>query len=803
MLLRADSYCRWAIEVVLLVQVAGSPWALAGVYPGAEMALRVGTALVVVLWAARTVLGRAGPLLLDPVLAGLAGLTLLTAFQLVPLPGPVLGVISPNTLEANLKLRPAVGEALPGETQTARPTAFPLSLSPPDTRDAFTELFAITLLYAAARANLTGRGALVRLAWVVTVTAGLLSVVGVAQLVSPGPSSVALWSIPTEGQVFGPFVNRNHYPFYAAVGLGLGAALLADRFRGGVGEFLNRPAGVWLLTLVSATAAGIAVCRSRGGAVAALAAAAGCLLVWFRDSRRPTGLGWVLWVGLLAAAGGTWVGWSAVAARLGTLEAGRLSDETRAELWAGDLGVFLRHPVFGTGAGTHRWVEPAGRVTAGNEDLTAEHAHNEYVEALVEGGVVRLALTGLMVGGFVGILARRYRSAPPGLGRNLWLGGLFAAFALAAHSLFDFGIHLPAIYTLAAITGAALLGATDSSDREWRPAPRWARAPAAAALIAAAGLLVWDGLTTELAERSRWAARGLSGREVLSAAEAERAVRLLSAAAAARPHRAEYHHELGQAYLARALTRPPGSAGRTADLSAALREWRTARDLSPVMAPTHARLGHYGGLFAQADPPAAYLARARRLMPTDPEMAYLSGRARWDAGDVEGAAADWRAALAGSDARLADIVRAAAARLGAAGVLNQVLPDDPARIERAAELLFPAGSPDAAGRRAYLERARTLVLARAEKTAADWALEGRLEGALGEPARAATAFQNALALDPRQTGWRLARAAALQDAGDLDAAARELEAVLTREPNHRAARDRLDVVRREIELRGP
>ena len=70
----------------------------------------------------------------------------------------------------------------------------------------------------------------------------------------------------------------------------------------------------------------------------------------------------------------------------------------------------------GTGSGTFVWVEPTVR-TGGNAEVYYENAHNEYLEALVEGGVIRLGLTLLLAAGTLvavgrGFLRRRDRSAP-------------------------------------------------------------------------------------------------------------------------------------------------------------------------------------------------------------------------------------------------------------------------------------------------------------------------------------------------------------------------------------------------------
>jgi tetratricopeptide (TPR) repeat protein len=799
----ADRFCRWAIELLLLGLCLAAPWALGGTLPEAVLGLQIGTALVLVLWAARAVVTGSLPWRGDLPLAALGGLTLLAALQLVPVPAAALRVVSPGTLRTNEFLRPAVGEALPGEGPgAARPAAFPVSLSPPHTREFFAQVFALTLLYAAARSNLTGPGPLARLAWACAVNGALLCLLGIAQRLS-SPPNVIYWSIPVENTAFGPFVNRNHLAFYANVCLGLGGALLAGRLRDGPGEVLARPSALWLVVLVGVTAVGVAYSQSRGGVAAALAAGAACLAVWFGSARRAGGLGWLPWAALAAVAVGSWLGWGPLTARLGALDVDRAAEDGRVEMWAASLQLAAGYPAFGTGAGTYDWVEPGTRTRPGLEEWSAEYAHNEYVEGAVEGGAVRLGLTLLLVAAPVVRVVRRYRQTAGRPGAELLLGGLFGFLAVALHSVTDFGVHLPAVAVLAAVHLAALMAAADREGPPGglRPAP--AAGLAGLGLAAAGALVAWDGWTADRAERARAATAGLAADRPLTAAQADRAVRLLAAACEARPGNALYRHELGQAHLARALTRPPESAEQAADLRAALGHWRAARDLSPVMAPTHARLGRYRDRFATADPPLAYFERARHLLPTDATMIYYCGQARWAAGDVSGACADWRASLSSSDLHLAEILALARGRLTPAEVLRDVLPGDrPATTLKAADALFPDGGADHPGRRAYLEAARDRLAARDAKSAAEWELEARLEAGLGRPDRAAAAYRRALGLAPRQVPWRLAYAEVLRQTGALKDARRELETAVAQDPNNRPARDQLEVVRRELRLKG-
>src|SRR5204862_7317858 len=87
--------------------------------------------------------------------------------------------------------------------------------------------------------------------------------------------------------------------------------------------------------------------------------------------------------------------------------------------------------------------------------LHYQSAHNEYLEALVEGGLVRLALTLYLV---LATLWRgwRFLARPWGPRHGRVLGLFWALTAVAVHSFFDFGIHIPAIALLTAVVAAHL-----------------------------------------------------------------------------------------------------------------------------------------------------------------------------------------------------------------------------------------------------------------------------------------------------------------------------------------------------------
>lgn len=113
------------------------------------------------------------------------------------------------------------------------------------------------------------------------------------------------------------------------------------------------------------------------------------------------------------------------------------------------LRLVAKHPVTGVGPGqaTFVWTTPDGRT------MIARYAHNEYLQVLVELGLVGLVLLLILLVA-IARTAWRGRAAAPSL--EVWAGAVAGLVALGAHSALDFLWHIPAI----SLTGALLVGMT-------------------------------------------------------------------------------------------------------------------------------------------------------------------------------------------------------------------------------------------------------------------------------------------------------------------------------------------------------
>jgi O-antigen ligase len=622
------------MEGIVLLLACGSPWALGAVHPAFEALLYGGVGLLLLLWAARALLQGRLTWRHCPVAVCLAGLFLLGVVQLAPLPRGALTRLSPAA--AGL-----YGELLPGEREALPPPAIlpdvplaagkSLSLYPAGTRAELVRLLAVFLLFAAVRSNVASPAALGRLAVAATANGAALSLFALLQVFS-APRLTVYWALPVaaESAPFGPFICRNHFPFYVNICIGLAAGLLlARRARWRAApDLLHDPPALWVGLALALMLAAVVLSLSRGGLIA-LACAGGVGLLWgAARSSRPVRWGGALLTAALGLGLLAWLGPETLRERLSTLWQGDALEQGRAEIWADVLPAIRDYPLCGTGYGTFEHVELVYRDSPARKGWVFEHAHNDYLEALVEGGPVRLLLSMAAVLFVYRLGWRALRHFRGQATEGLLLGTLVGFTTVVVHSAVDFGLHIPAIAVLATVVAAhiAALG-----ERLRAPgtaaAPGWgarlATVTGAVTAVALALLLGSEGWRMAAAESLRLAARSRGGDEGLP---------LMEAATATAPERAALQFEAGQAYASRydqALAQAADSEGRQRAardyLWPALAHFAQARDLCPLSAKAHLRLAVHRDGFARADSRNAYLARAGRLLPSDPELHDLAG----------------------------------------------------------------------------------------------------------------------------------------------------------------------------------
>jgi O-antigen ligase/tetratricopeptide (TPR) repeat protein len=475
--LQFDRVAAIAIEGLVLLMVCLAPWAFGSVEPPHEFLLEAGTALIAALWGVRMVLQGQLTWKKCPVALCLAALCLLAFWQIQPLPRSVLKFLSPSAVRLYDEMLPAEPERLPnGEVHSRPPLAAgsSLSLYPGATRRELIRLLAVFVLFTAVRNNIASTASLRRLSIALVINGALLAFFAIVQFFTSEPNTI-YWSVSTRGLVFGPFVCRTHFPFYlnACIGAGLGlllsrASAVDDDAPGswsdtwaGVREagqsLLADPASLWLVCALVLMVASVVLSLSRGGLLALVGAAAVVVLLRPVQAARFARLVPAVLCALLALGLVAWLGFSQVEARVTSVVSGEALQQSRLPIWEDCLPFLREFPLLGTGFGTFVYVEPLHRHHMPPQYIV-DHAHNEYLEALVEGGVIRLGITLLAVGlvCWFGYRAVRRRNQPLS---GLALGTLFGLAAIALHSFGDFAIHLPAIALLTTVLAAQLVSA--------------------------------------------------------------------------------------------------------------------------------------------------------------------------------------------------------------------------------------------------------------------------------------------------------------------------------------------------------
>ncbi len=111
----------------------------------------------------------------------------------------------------------------------------------------------------------------------------------------------------------------------------------------------------------------------------------------------------------------------------------------RPQIWGATARLIWDNPILGVGFAGYSMAIPSYLNSSGEWML--EQAHNDYLELQASGGLVGAALCLWFFASFVTVARQRLRAAPPFL-QAIRCGALAGLFAVAMHSLFDYGLHI-------------------------------------------------------------------------------------------------------------------------------------------------------------------------------------------------------------------------------------------------------------------------------------------------------------------------------------------------------------------------
>lgn len=360
------------------------------------------------------------------------------------------------------KLPPSVWTALAGREEFAavyvnagmRPPWLPISLDPGATwRTALTLLPPVSIFLATLTLGRRAR----RFPVVALMAFGFASAVLALAQVFQGSK---------EAETAAFFVNRNHFaallysviPFAAAWAIGLAA----DR----------RPqmmVGLALCLLLFVTSIlGIGISRSRAGlAVSMIVVVASLGLAGTGNEESERKRGRLLVIGAAFAA----VLLVIQFALLGLLQrlGYSVGENARWDFAEKTFYAAIEYFPFGTGLGTFVDIYRMHQSTTDLESFFVNHAHNDYLELWLEGGVLAIVLLLIFFAWFVMSALRVWRKTAQGRGSALdgaiARAGVIAAVALLLHSTVDYPLRTTALAVVFALSCALLVPPPETSRR--------------------------------------------------------------------------------------------------------------------------------------------------------------------------------------------------------------------------------------------------------------------------------------------------------------------------------------------------
>jgi O-antigen ligase len=290
-------------------------------------------------------------------------------------------------------------------------------------------------------------------AWFVMIFSFLVAGLGILQHLTFNGKLYWFREMHYGGIPFGPFVNRNHFAGFVELVLPMAfVPLLLGRVR------REKLFVVAMLAILPLSA--LLLSASRGGIISLAAELAFLVLVLIL---RKTGGRNVLIGGtvlLLAFFTVSWLGVNELLSRFSSLQTLEVRQDKRASMRHGAWHVFLDHAVLGTGLGTLQQIYPPYETLY--DGKIVNHAHNDYLEALAETGI----LGGICCAWFVATLfmggLQFLRSGDHSFASTLRLCGWTGCWGLLVHSLVDFNLHIPANLLLFLLM--SLLSTAEISD---------------------------------------------------------------------------------------------------------------------------------------------------------------------------------------------------------------------------------------------------------------------------------------------------------------------------------------------------
>lgn len=282
------------------------------------------------------------------------------------------------------------------------------------------------------------------------------------------------------GSATGTFVNRNHFAGYLQIAIsaaiGLHLSIHNPAYQGHNQNIFYRFMQRWNTKVLVIRFSvlfmfiGIILSQSRMGNIAILTglAVSGLIYVIARRMKGTMGVV-VLLLSILILDIGLMGGWFGLDKLVSRYESVELENSHRVNMWPDLIRMSNDYSTVGSGLGTFRFAYPEYR----SEVVKGEnrHAHNDYLQFLIEVGVIGIAVLLLIVAmaliQAVGVMRKRKSFTYSGV----CFAAISATACIATHSLTDFNLQIPA-NAASLIVLLAMAASIDKQKKQGIPASK-------------------------------------------------------------------------------------------------------------------------------------------------------------------------------------------------------------------------------------------------------------------------------------------------------------------------------------------
>lgn len=381
------------------------------------------------------------------------GILLQVAMHLIPLPPSMLQSLAQGELYNHV-------DSMAGLTDVWRP----MTLTPPA---AWNALFSLLIPFAVLVWGMQIKGDARHAVIVSLIVLAMIScLLGLLQVIGPSKGPMFLYRITNHGMAVGLFANRNHHAVFLACMLPI-LAIYATTYiktqeQASVRRWIALMCGALIMPMILVTG-------SRAGLIAAVIGLASMPLLWGMEhdiapAKRKTRSQLSSFLtqhfnkivvavgGILLVVATVYFSRARSVDRFSQLDG---ADDLRLDIWRVSFEILRDYFPFGSGIGSFVEVYQMYEPDALLNPSYANHAHNDWLEAVMTGGVTAGLILTVMVAlwGLAAFALWKERSRQDGTMKLARLGAV-VIFILAVSSVFDYPLRVPslaALFTLASI----------------------------------------------------------------------------------------------------------------------------------------------------------------------------------------------------------------------------------------------------------------------------------------------------------------------------------------------------------------